>query len=116
MDATDDLGESVLHAAVRAGHQKVVGKLIEARASDPNALNHLKQTALHILARYPKGSAVAILTQLQPLMQDINAQDAQGNTPIFYAYSGGAAELSAALVAQGGHLGLPNKQGLSVYC
>lgn len=45
----------------------------------------------------------------------INPQDAEGNTPIYYAYAGGAATLSKALVMNGAHLGLPNKMGGSCF-
>lgn len=111
MNAVDDLGESVLHAAVRAGHVNVVKKLLAQGAVNIEAINNQGQTALHILARYPKQSAVAILAALHPHLTDINPRDAEGDTPLYHAYTNAATKLCAALVANGGHPGFPNKHG-----
>jgi len=116
MNAMDDQGSTALHAAVRAGHTDVVRKLLSHPAVRPDAANAQGETPLHALARYPKESSVAILEALFPrLGGEINPQDEQGGTPLYHAYCNGSAALCRGLVMNGGHLGIPNKQGGSCF-
>jgi ankyrin repeat protein len=61
MNAVDDLGESVLHSAIRAGQTDMVKMLIANKASKLDAVNKEKQTPLHILALGGKDSATEVL-------------------------------------------------------
>jgi hypothetical protein len=76
MNAVDDQGDSVLHAAIRSGHVAVVKKLLNESNVNVEAVNLQGHTPLHTLARYPKDSAVPILRELFPhLKGSVNPQD-----------------------------------------
>ena len=112
MSAADDQGDTVLHAAVRAGHLGPVQRLLNLPNVDPEAVNQQGQTPLHTLAKYPREQSVALLQAMFPRLHgNVNPQDAEGNTPLYYAYDNGAGPLCKALIVNGAHLGLVNKMG-----
>lgn len=60
----------------------------------------------------PKPNALQILQALFPKLQGgLNPQDAEGNTPLYYAYINGAEKLCMGLVKNGAMLATPNSQG-----
>lgn len=116
VNAVDDQGATVLHAAVRAGHANVVKRILkEAKDVDVCAADKEGQTPLHTLARYPKDSAVTILEILHSVNQNLNVQDEYGNTPLHYAFLSNAGQLAYTLVMNGAQLNIPNKDGNSCF-
>jgi ankyrin repeat protein len=75
MNAVDDLGDTVLHSAIRAGLVPIIKKLLTEGGSDVDAVNLHKQTPLHTLAKYPNDSAMRIFQELLPFLRgSVNPQ------------------------------------------
>lgn len=120
MLAVDGQGDTILHAAVLNCHVDVVKVLLSLErcrvlAVQPNSRG---ETPLHTLgqvaARFPD-AAVKVLALLHPHLQDqLNPQDALGNTPLYYGCKGGSSKFSGSMVRNGGLLALPNNEGLSI--
>ena len=105
------MGETSLHAAIRAGHAAVVDKLLSLGDTHAGAVTQAGHTLLHYLGLYPRDKALQIFQALARRISDVNPLDGEGNTPLLYAYRNGAAALCKALVQSGAHLALPNKHG-----
>ena len=74
---------------------------------DINVEDGLSQTVLHIAAQYCKGEDISMLTD-EPFkgIVDLNAQDEQGFSPIFYAALANNVDTATALLEQGCNLHL----------
>ena len=81
VDSTDTLGWTALMHAADAGHDDVVGLLLNAGAS-PRSQNLAQETALHLAARQG-WSGVA--QHLLGAGANFEARDADGRTPLFMA-------------------------------
>ena len=115
INAQDEVGETCLHAAIRAGQAAIAEKFLSQGITNASALTHKEQTPLHYLGLYPRDKALQIFQALARRISELNPVDAEGNAPLYYAYLNGAAALCKALVQSGAHLSLPNKQGLSCF-
>jgi len=116
MNAIDDLGESVLHSAIRAGQTNVVKMLIDNKTSNMSASNRENQTPLHILAIGGKDSATEVLSILFPMVKgNLDPQDAYGKTPLHYAFRNGSSKLAKALVANGAQPAIADNDGNSIF-
>ena len=112
VNAADDLGDTPLHAAIRAGCKVVADKLIVFDSTNVSALNKAQQTPLHYIGLYPKEASLPIFQSLGKRISEINPLDAEGNTPLFYAYQSGSGPVAKALVLAGAHLAMPNSLGI----
>lgn len=71
---------------------------------------------MHVLAKNAKANALQILQALfAKLEDDLNPQDAEGNTPLYYAYVNGAGPLCMGLVKNGAVLNVPNNMGGTIF-
>ena len=70
-----------------------------------------------MLASSPKGNAAAIFQLLLTAAAKfpVNNADDDGNTPLLLAYTAGSSSLCDSLVSAGGHPGMNNKQGISIF-
>lgn len=84
VNAADALGWTALMHAAAAGHDDVVGLLLDAGAN-PESQNAALETALHLGAR--EGSP-AVAQLLLGAGADFEARDAEGRTPLFMAIDG----------------------------
>jgi ankyrin repeat protein len=115
MNAADDLGDTVLHAAVRSGQKGVVQVLLTKTHINLEVVNARGETALHTLALYPKEGSAGTLQLLFPRVKDMNPKDVDGNTPLICAYDSESSVLCKAFVSNGAHVGLPNNKGQTIF-
>ena len=115
MEAADDLGDTVLHAAVRSGQKEIVKTLMTKTSINLEVVNQRNETPLHTLAMYPKEGSVGTLQLLFPKVSNVNPQDIDGNTPLLSAYDNDAVVLCKAFVSNGAHVGIPNKKDQTIF-
>lgn len=89
VDSPDAVGWTALLYAADAGHNDVVGLLLDAGAS-PQSQNLAQETALHLAARQGWSGVAQLLLGAGA---DFEARDAEGRTPLFMAIDGGHAEV-----------------------
>lgn len=100
VNSSDEYGYTPLMLAIKYDNEAAVPLLLRAKA-DVHRRNKYQETALHLAAkRYPFGpqpeKAAEIIRQLLRSGADVNAQDANGYTPLLFAIM---EENTAALVA-----------------
>ncbi len=102
-----------LHNAARAGNVKQVKNLLKDRffssAADPNELNEVKNTPLHVAAEYGRPKVAEVLLDHEA---NVNAVNIDGNMPLHLACFRGQGTVASILVAANGtEIDLPNKDG-----
>ena len=89
-------GETPLHLACKSGRLEVV-KLLVARGADVNVTTSLKhQTPLHFACRARHHEIVLLLCQLGA---DVNKQDYKNETPLIWAATNSALDISETLLS-----------------
>lgn len=78
LNVVDELGESLLHYAVRKNNYKIIRWLL-SRGLNPNAKDNYQNTPLHIAATC---SSIGIVVCLMMNGADMNLKDINGWTPI----------------------------------
>jgi len=89
VDTTDELGWTALMYAADAGHDGVVGLLLDAGGS-PHLKNAAQVTPLHLAAQRGR---TRVAQRLLEAGVDFAARDANGRTPLYLAIDGGHAEV-----------------------
>jgi len=98
VNAADKNGNSVLMMAVQQGFPDVADKLIEKGADKTIQTINTKQSLLHSAGIYGYGDVATILIQSG---LDVNARDADGKTPLYYAQKYGHKTVAQPLVKAG---------------
>ena len=108
MDARIDGGTTPLVIASSNGHAAVVRELL-ARGADVNARSDSGSTALHVASYCGRAEAMRELLKRPDV--DINAQDDNGDTPLFDTCSQGRLMAATILIGAGANLALVNNAG-----
>ncbi len=97
----DDLstGETALHAAIAERHPQVAALLL-AKGARVDLVNQSRRTALHFVAAYLDDASLAEATIARGA--DVNARDAQGHTPLWYANEKKNGRVAEVLRSHGG--------------
>ncbi|GAU98765.1 hypothetical protein RvY_09868 [Ramazzottius varieornatus] len=75
-------GFSALHLATMKGHTEMIHLLVEKHHAAVDVMSMLRQTPLHLAAKYKQPAIFQLLLQLGA---DPNIQDQNGQTPLFLA-------------------------------
>nr|CAH8850603.1 unnamed protein product [Trichobilharzia regenti] len=116
-NAQDSELNTPLHLAVRHGRVECLVKLLSHSATNCCSVNIRGQLPIHLLANHHGSIGVEMLQNLLELSvtNQINAQDAAGNTPLLLAYQAENIPLCIALLHAGASLGIMNSEGDSVF-
>ncbi|RWS28105.1 rabankyrin-5-like isoform X2 [Leptotrombidium deliense] len=116
-DAVDVNLNNALHVACQKGNLAACKVLLSESTIKAEAINLRGQNPLHLLAQHGKENAAAIFELFIQSMPDypINKPDAEGNTPLFLAYSNGNANLCRSLVRSNACLGSCNRHGVNIF-
>ena len=111
-----DFGESPLHHAFCLGNVEITKKLLQ-HGADPNATNNLKETSLHLLAQNPEQIDRSKISKAFQLLFkypfDINAQNDDGETPIYCAVYFANVEGIQSLMEVGANWNISDDNGIS---
>ncbi|MEJ2166933.1 MAG: ankyrin repeat domain-containing protein [Desulfobacterales bacterium] len=109
VNATDEIGECLLHIAAVRGYLQTASMLID-KGADVNAGDVRGLTPLHAAAWSGNNEIVSLLIDKGA---DINARDEDGVTPLHAAAVAGRNETAALLIAKGADVNVKNEEGMT---
>ena len=98
LSATDDEGSGAVHISVERGHLNVLKYLIDNNYCNPNATNHQDRTPLHVAVAAEQFKILEYLLEIKPGLL-INAQDKDGDTPLYFACARGQQKMVSLLTS-----------------
>ncbi|CAH8537344.1 unnamed protein product [Schistosoma bovis] len=116
-NSQDSERNTPLHLAVRHARVDCLVKMLNHSATNCYCINIRGQLPIHLLAQHQGPVSVEMLEYLLEVSvaNQINAQDAAGNTPLILAYQAGNISLCTALLQAGASLGIMNSEGDTVF-
>ncbi|CAH8534046.1 unnamed protein product [Schistosoma margrebowiei] len=116
-NSQDSERNTPLHLAVRHARVDCLVKMLNHSATNCYCINIRGQLPIHLLAQHQGPVSVEMLEYLLEVSvaNQINAQDAAGNTPLILAYQAGNISLCTALLQAGASLGILNSEGDTVF-
>ncbi|CAH8497019.1 unnamed protein product [Schistosoma turkestanicum] len=116
-NAQDSERNTPLHLAVRHARVNCLVKLLNHSDTNCFCMNIRGQLPIHLLAQHQGPVSVEILGYLLEISvaNQINCQDAAGNTPLILAYQAQNVSLCIALLQAGASLGVMNSEGDTVF-
>ncbi|XP_014228584.2 ankyrin repeat and protein kinase domain-containing protein 1-like [Trichogramma pretiosum] len=116
IDAQNKLDQTPLHLALRVRNTSAA-ELLLRRGADPNLVDWLKYTPLHIISKKCYSDDFIELffnvSEEKHRLLHVNVQDYEGNTPLLLALYHGQLKLVELLLRRGNDPNIPDKKGLT---
>lgn len=117
VNAVDSERNTPLHLTVRHARVECLVQLLNHADTNPHCVNMRGQLPVHLLANHNTPVAIEMLQLILEVCgaDQINAQDAAGNTPLILAYQAQNVRLCIDLLQAGAQFGLTNAEGDNVF-